>query len=98
MANQQKVGGGLLFKNYKKKQENHPDYIGSLEMNGQKFELAAWIKPLRSGQGKFMSISVNVPKPESNGLPPAETPAATAPAAAPERQAVENQEQGGFIV
>lgn len=70
-----KHGSGMLFKNFKKKQANHPDYIGSCEIDGKKLEIAAWIKPLKSGKGKFMSLAYSEPRQQNNpnGLPPAET-------------------------
>jgi len=82
------VGSGLLFKNFRKRQEKHPDYTGTIEINGEKYDLAAWIKPLRSGKGKFMSISVSIPKPKDNGLPPADAPATprNEPAHEPEQE------------
>ena len=47
---------GVLFKNDRKEQENHPDYKGSINTNGVEFWLSAWIKEGKSG--KFMSLSV----------------------------------------
>lgn len=47
---------GALFKNDRKEKESHPDYQGSITVQGQEFYLSAWIK---TGQkGKFMSLSV----------------------------------------
>lgn len=55
---------GVLFKNDRKKQPNHPDYTGQCEIEGDEFWLSAWIK--EGKKGKFMSISFK-PKDEENG-------------------------------
>jgi hypothetical protein len=47
---------GAIFKNERKEKDTHPDYTGTLTVNGQEMWVSAWIK---SGQkGKFMSLSV----------------------------------------
>lgn len=47
---------GALFKNDRKEKDTHPDYTGSITIDGKEMWLSAWIK---SGQkGKFMSLSV----------------------------------------
>ena len=52
---------GAIFKNERTEKDTHPDYTGTLTVNGQELWVSAWIK---SGQkGKFMSLSVK-PKEE----------------------------------
>lgn len=62
MAFEHREGSGSLFKNEKKTSENHPDYQGEIMISGNIFQLAAWIKPTKSG-GKFMSLSAKVKAP-----------------------------------
>jgi hypothetical protein len=35
---------GVLFPEREKKGEKHPDYTGKIDVNGQVYRLAAWIK------------------------------------------------------
>ena len=48
---------GVLFKNDKKEQEKHPDYKGSIMVDGNEYWLSAWIKEGKSG--KFMGLAVS---------------------------------------
>lgn len=58
MAYQPKDGSGALFKNDKGDNANRPDYRGDICINGELYELAAWIKPLPSDSSKrYMSLS-----------------------------------------
>lgn len=48
---------GALFKNEDKQQDNHADYNGSINVNGQEYWPNAWLKTSKAGK-KFMSLSV----------------------------------------
>ena len=48
---------GVLFKEFDKKSESHPDYTGRINVDGVEKRLAAWIKEGKAG--KFMSLSVS---------------------------------------
>jgi hypothetical protein len=70
----QKEGQGSLFKNDREK-DTHPDYKGSITINGQEFWLSAWIK--EGNKGKWMSLSAQ-PKEKQQEAPrraPARAPA-----------------------
>jgi hypothetical protein len=63
----QKDGQGSLFKNNRKEAESHPDYNGSITINGVEHWLSAWINEGKNG--KFMKLSVGKPK-EQRATPP----------------------------
>ena len=60
---------GVLFKNDKKDSERHPDYKGSLVVNGQDYWLSAWIKEGKSG--KFMGLALSPKEAEQVKAKPA---------------------------
>ena len=68
MAYEMKEGSGSLFKNLKKATENHPDYNGSIMINGKEHWLSAWVKESPKA-GKFFSVSVGKVK-EPMGFKP----------------------------
>ena len=51
------TNSGALFKNDKKETEKHPDYRGSINVDGTDYWLSAWIKTAKTG-GKYMSLAV----------------------------------------
>jgi hypothetical protein len=81
---------GALFKNDRKTKDSQPDYKGQLDVEGEEYWVAAWIKEGRNG--KFMSISIQ-PKEELPDERPAERPAA-APARQPTNQNNRTRQRG----
>ncbi len=62
---------GVLFKNQNKKTDSHPDYTGSINIQGTDHWFSAWIKEGKSG--KFMSCSIgDVKQPKQPQQPPAD--------------------------
>ncbi len=57
---------GVLFKNDRKEKESHPDYKGSINVDGVDYWLSAWLK--EGQKGKFFSMSIQ-PKEQAAPTP-----------------------------
>jgi hypothetical protein len=57
MADYDNTNTGALFKNDKKESQNHPDYKGSINVEGVEYWVSSWIKTSKAGS-KFMSLSL----------------------------------------
>lgn len=55
---------GSLFENHEKKTDKHPDYKGSVRVNGVDFWVSAWDKTSKTGK-QFISLSVTPKQPAS---------------------------------
>lgn len=70
------TNSGALFKNDDKSNERHPDYKGSLNVNGVDFWISSWLKTSKAG-AKYMSLSVT-PKNANNTRAPVQSKSAPA--------------------
>ena len=57
---------GILSKNLNKTADNHPEYSGSLNVDGTDYWLSAWIKESSKDGKKFFSLSI---KPKDSTKP-----------------------------
>ena len=57
MTEYDNTNSGAIFKNDKKETDSHPDYKGSLNVNGQEFWVSSWINQSKAGT-KYMSLKV----------------------------------------
>ena len=75
MSGYDSTNKGILGRNDRKTQDNHPDFSGSINVEGRDYWLSGWIKERKDGSGRFFSLSV---KPKDA----ASAPAASRPAPA----------------
>jgi len=61
---------GILFRNDRREKDTHPEYTGTLNVDGVDYWLSAWVKERKDGSGKFFSLSVR-PKEQRQAPAPA---------------------------
>lgn len=52
------TNSGILSRNDRKEQPNHPDFKGQINVAGVDYWLSGWVKERNDKTGKFFSLSV----------------------------------------
>ncbi len=68
MSGYDNTNKGILGRNDRKTQDNHPDFSGSINVEGRDYWLSGWVKERKDGSGRFFSLSV---KPKDGASAPA---------------------------
>jgi len=69
------TNSGAIFKNDKKETDSHPEYKGSINVEGKEFWASVWVNTSKAGK-QYMSIKVtpkdaqqSAPTPQVNHVP-----------------------------
>jgi uncharacterized protein (DUF736 family) len=57
MTNYDDRNRGALFKNERRKTDKHPDYFGTIDVEGTEYRLAGWVRESKRGK-KFLSLAI----------------------------------------
>jgi len=57
---EQKPNTGAIFKNNKKEKETHPDYRGTINVDGVEKEIALWVRTSQKGM-QYFSAAISEP-------------------------------------
>jgi len=68
MSGYDNTNKGILSRNDNRTLDTHPEFKGSINIEGRDFWLSAWVKERKDGSGKFFSLSV---KPKDGASAPA---------------------------
>ena len=49
---------GILSRNSKREKDTHPEYNGTVNVEGVEYWLSAWVKERNDGTGKFFSLAL----------------------------------------
>ena len=79
MTQYDQTNSGILSRNDRKEQPNHPDFKGQINVNGVDYWLSGWIKERNDKSGKFFSLSVK-PKDAQQSAAPAQSRQSQPPA------------------
>ena len=66
---------GIISKNDRKQTDKHPDYTGTINVNGVPHYLSGWIKQRNDGTGSFLSLQIKPKEERQAPAKQAKTPA-----------------------
>lgn len=58
---------GILSRNTRREKDTHPEYTGSINIEGREYWLSGWVNEKKDGSGKFFSLSVKAKEPITIG-------------------------------
>ena len=64
MSEYDNTNRGALFPNSYKNKPNQPDVKGNINVKGEDFKLAGWIRTKKDSDEKFFALAVEVEEPE----------------------------------
>lgn len=75
---EQKKNSGAIFKNDYKQEDKHPDYKGTVDVEGKLFDIALWLNESKQGK-KYFGVKVDEhkekeAKPDALGEPENDLP------------------------
>lgn len=73
MAYELRNNAGSLFKNDRRTKDSHPEYNGTIMVDGQEYWISGWVKD--GGKGKFFSLSVKPKEARQERQAPVQNPA-----------------------
>lgn len=73
MTQYDNTNSGILSKNDRREKDTHPEYTGTINVDGVDYWLSAWVKERKDGSGKFFSLSVR-PKEQRQPSPRQQAP------------------------
>lgn len=62
---------GALFKNDKEGNDKRPDYKGTLDVEGVRYNVSSWVQTAKGSGQKFMSLVLELHKPNGTKSAPA---------------------------
>ena len=58
MSDYDNTNCGILGRNDRKTLDTHPDFSGSINVDGKNYWLSGWVKERKDGSGRFFSLTV----------------------------------------